>query len=513
MKKALTVLLFGLISWSVGAQNWPLPCGTKGTRSAWLQDFQRQPQAHFRNLDTLLRVPLTIHLVGEDDGSSYMSISTLRDAMCKLNQSYSEAKLQFFIADDIRYIANSAYNQHESVLDGAEMMFANNVANTINIYFVNDPAGNCGYNLPYAGIAMRESCTGANNDTWAHEIGHALSVQHPFLGWEGGVSYDGSVSHNYGNPAPQTVTYDYTYFKDTLIVDTTIIDTALVELVDGSNCQEAGDGFCDTSPDYLGNRWSCNADGESNELQTDPNGETFRSDGSLIMGYANDACQSRFTPEQIAAMRANLYEEKPDVISDVPPLPPLGDEPATLLYPIDGVDAPFDGLVLDWAPVEHATHYIVTTSIVPSFALRKREYWTTETSLALPTLDNNFTYYWKVEAYNAYSFCAAASETASFNAADITSVNTIAGLQRAKLFPNPSDGGSAVSLQWDSDIPLMGTVEVRHLSGRLLYQQSFDRPAGRQLLGIPTQGLATGLYVVVLRAGEGQLVKKLTVQR
>ncbi|NBC09588.1 MAG: T9SS type A sorting domain-containing protein [Bacteroidetes bacterium] len=513
MKRSLTILLFGLVSWSVAAQNWPLPCGTKTTRSAWLKDFQRSPQAHFRNLDTLLRVPLTIHLVGEDDGSSYMSISTLREAMCKLNQDFAEANLQFFIAGDIRYLPNSAYNRHESVLDGAEMMFANNVANTINIYFVNNPAGNCGYNLPYAGIAMQESCTGADNDTWAHEIGHALSVQHPFLGWEGGVSHDGSVDHNYNDPAPTTVTYDYTNFKDTLILDTTIIDTALVELVDGSNCQEAGDGFCDTSPDYLAGRWNCNADGESSILQTDPNGESFRSDGSLIMGYANDACQSRFTPEQIAAMRANLYEEKPEMISDVPPLPPVSEEPITLLYPIEDEVAPLEGALLDWEPVANATHYVVTVSILPTFNVNTQEYVTTNSSVELPELNINFTYYWKVEAYNAYSFCAPVSAVASFNVADITRVNTIAGLQRARLFPNPSAGGSAVSLQWDSDAPLRGTVELRHLSGQLLYQQPFERAAGRQLLRIPIQGLAAGLYVVVLRTGEGQLVKKLTVQR
>ena len=513
MKRSLTILLFCLVSLSVNAQNWSLPCGTKITRSAWLKDFQRHPQAHFRNLDTLLRVPLTIHLVGEDDGSSYMSISTLREAMCKLNQDFAEANIAFFIADDIRYIPNSAYNRHESVLDGAEMMFANNVANTINIYFVNDPAGNCGYNLPYAGIAMKESCTGSSNDTWAHEVGHALSVQHPFLGWEGGVSHDGSVDHNYGDPAPTTVTYDYTNFKDTLILDTTIIDTALVELVDGSNCQEAGDGFCDTSPDYLAGRWNCNADGESSILQNDPNGESFRSDGSLIMGYANDACQSRFTPEQIAAMRANLYEEKPEMISDAPALPPLSGDPVTLLYPVEGEDAPFDGALLDWAPVEHATHYVVKVSIVSNFALNTLEYLTTSTSVELPELNNNFTYYWKVEAYNAYSFCAPASEVTSFQTADITQVNTITGLQRARLFPNPSARGSAVSLQWDSDAPLRGTVELRHLSGQLLYQQPVERAAGRQLLRIPPQGLAAGLYVVVLRTEKGQLVKKLTVQR
>jgi hypothetical protein len=516
MKRYFTILFFCLIAISLGAQdtgNWPLPCGTKGTRSAWLKDYQRNPQLHFRSLDTLLYVPLTIHLVGEDDGSNYLRISDLKESFCKLNDDYAETNIQFFIAGDIRFIDNSAYNRHESVLDGAEMMFANNVENTINIYFVDDPAGNCGYNLPYAGIAMNEGCTGANNDTWAHEIGHALSVQHPFLGWEGGISYDGSEPHSYNNPAPATVTYNYTFFKDTLILDTLIIDTALVELVDGSNCNEAADGFCDTSPDYLGFRWNCNGNGESNQVQTDPNGETFRSDGSLIMGYANDACQSRFTEEQIMAMRANLYEEKPDVISTETPLPPVSEEPPTLVYPIEGEDAPYNDIVIEWEPVENATHYVVTTSIVPGFVVQAQEYWTTNTTLALPELINNRTYYWKVTAYNAYSFCAPESETATFNTSDITQVNSIAAIDHARLFPNPADGESSVTLEWHSQSPLKGTLEVRHLSGQLIFQQPLAREAGRQQRRIPTQGLASGLYLVILKTNQGQLVEKLSVKR
>ena len=114
-------------------------------------------------------------------------------------------------------------------------------------------------------------------------MGHNLSIQHPFLGWEGNT-------FDYSLPTPTEVYYDYTYFQDTLILDTLIIDTAFVELMDGSNCTFAADGFCDTPPDYLSNRWQCKPDSQSIILQKDPNGVDFYSDGINFMSYAFNVC-------------------------------------------------------------------------------------------------------------------------------------------------------------------------------------------------------------------------------
>ena len=66
-----------------------------------------------------------------------------------------------------------------------------------HVHFVSDPAGNCGYNLPYAGVAIAMGCGGPSDHTWAHEV--ITSVQHP--SWDGnGVSHDGSIAHNFSDP-------------------------------------------------------------------------------------------------------------------------------------------------------------------------------------------------------------------------------------------------------------------------------------------------------------------------
>lgn len=474
---------------------WKAPCGTAPGKSEWLKNYQRAPQAYPQRSDSTLYVPLTIHIVGTDNGAGYFRIASLKEAFCKLNGSYSEANIQFFIKGDIRYHNNSAWYSHDSVLEGADMMFASNVDSTLNIYFVSDPAGNCGYNLPYAGIAMSKGCSGPNDNTWAHEIGHALRLPHPFLGWEGGISYDGSIPPAFDEPAPALVTYDYTFFQDTLIEDTLIIDTAFVELVDGSNCAIAADGFCDTPPDYLAQRWFCNGDGLSSVEQTDPNGEVFRSDGSLIMGYSDDACQARFTPGQIAAMRANLFDEKPEWISQSSPQQEVASAAPELLAPIDGDITPVEETVLAWEAVANATHYVVEVSPIPTFGIRD-EYIAAANTLTLTGLAEERTYYWRVSAYNAYSFCSPVSPPRSFTASSL--VNAVQQLGRAedifRVYPSPVRSGAAFIIEGPA-----GTMGLYRSDGALLHSERLQNTRTE----VPTNGLPSGIYYLKITAGNG----------
>lgn len=513
IRPVLFVLLFhGFLNMPLAqeAASWPWPCGTPPGKSAWLKKYQQRPQTLLRNLDTTLYVPLTIHLVAQDNGSGYFRQEALLDALCKLNADYEEASIQFYVEGDIRYLPNSSWNNHSTVLEGAEMMFLNNVEHTINCYFVSNPADNCGYNLPYAGIAMRKSCAGATADTWAHEIGHNLSVQHPFLGWEGGVSHDGSVAHNFNNPAPLTVTYDYTYYKDTLIRDTLIIDTALVEMADGSNCALAADGFCDTRADYLAERWSCNGNGESPIQQTDPSGARFRSDGSLIMGYADDLCQSRFTPQQIAAMRANLYEEKADYLYNQVPAPSLSAAPATLISPQTDELVQYDEVRLEWAPLENATHYLLQLSPLPAFSSALvTNYVTTASSFSLPeALSPDRNYYWRVRGYNSHSFCNPFTEARRFRAAQLSSVNTIPAARNLRVFPNPASPGRPLVLEFEADKAFPASLRLFTAAGQALHSLKLEVKTGNNRFPIETGELPPGLYLIWMESEEGRAIER-----
>jgi len=396
------------------------------------------------------------------------------------------------------------------------MMFANNVPNTINCYILTDPAGNCGYNLPYAGIALKKSCTGANDHTWAHEMGHAFTLPHPFLGWEGGVSHDGSVPHNFNDPAPPFVTYDYTYFKDTLILDTTIIDTALVELVDGSNCAVAADGFCDTSPDYLSARWPCNAEFLSPVVQTDPAGVQFRSDATLIMSYANDNCSNRFSPQQIAAMRANLQDEKPNLLYNQTPLQVVSSNPATLLLPAPAETVPYNNVYLEWTPVESATGYVVQISRFSNFPGNFiLEYVVTGNSNTLIfDLDINRTYHWRVRAFNAQHFCTTFSPSISFVTGESTATEAVEKTDLLKIYPNPLSREAILYLQLETnDAPHMEEAQLFDLSGKQHWRVALSElPVANNTynLNLPAS-LPAGLYLLKVKGDQGQWVEKVVV--
>jgi len=312
--KHLLSIIFSLSVFSlIGQHDHGLkPCGSAPHKSEWLKKYQKHKADYPDKVEGEIFVPLNVALVGTDVGTGRFSESTLLESMCTLNQDFSETEIQFYL-EELRTIDDTEFFEHQEILVGAEKMFEYNSDQAINCYVVGNPAGNCGYNLPYAGIALSNSCTNPSDHTWAHELGHAFSLPHPFLGWEGGAGYDGVPQQDWTEPAPEYVLYDYTLFKDTLILDTLIIDTAYVELVDGSNCDIAADGFCDTAPDYHAYRWPCTSNNESFNTQIDPNGATFRSDATLFMSYGLDACASRFSNEQSLAMRANLEEEDADM--------------------------------------------------------------------------------------------------------------------------------------------------------------------------------------------------------
>jgi hypothetical protein len=486
------------------------PCGTPPHKSEWFKRYQVNKAAYRTGADTLLVVPMTIHNVGTDAGSGYTSMMSILDAFCALNNDFAvnNANMKFYIEGDILYIDSTAWYNHSDIVDGYNMMMQNNVANTINTYIVTNPAGNAGYNLPAAqAIAMRKSYMNSTAHTWAHEVGHNLSVQHPFLGWEGDF-------YNYNNPTPTTVTYDYTSFKTTFYnsADTTIIDTAYVELVDGSNCSIAADGICDTGPDYLSfGGWLCNAQGQSQILQKDPNNVDFRSDGSNIMTYANDACGGTFTAGQIAAMRANLLTQKSSYLYNQNLQFDTITDPIVMQYPIQGETVNFASVGFGWNAIPGATKYLVQVSFVPSFSALSDEIITSDTSAIINNLLNNRTYYWRVRPYNHTYTCAPVSASESFFTADLTAVEGIRGVTNYRFFPSLVHEGQAINVELNLDKSLDAEVLIIHSNGQIVQSENIRLQDGFNQHQIETQRLEAGIYIMMIRTDEGMIRDKFVV--
>ncbi len=509
MKQKLLLFLFLAVSTVLLAQtpNAIQPCGTPPIKSEWLQRYQANPAAfsQFTRNQNTLYAAVTLHVVGDNSGTGYIPFDRLMEGFCDLNTDMAQANIQFYIEGDILLIDSTGWYNHSSVIQGAEMMFANNVPNTMNCYVVSNPAGNAGYNLPYGGIALTKSGASGGGHVWSHEVGHNLSLQHTFLGWEGNT-------YNYNAPTPTRVTYNYTQFKDSLITDTVIIDTAFVELTNGSNCAFAADGFCDTPPDYLAiGGWQCNAQGLSNILQKDPNGVDFRSDATNIMAYSSDACSYQFSPQQIAAMRANLQTKRSAYLFNQNPIRDTITTSPNMLNPIAGQIEQFDYVNLEWETVPNATHYIVQVSRLNSFAFLEYNAVTNDTSVIITNLQNLKNYYWRVKAFNQGYTCAPISPIQTFTTQDVVRTETIKSIEDFRIYPTIVEKGQNLTIEIATRQRLDAQLRLFNIAGEQIINRQFTLNVGenKEMLSLPN--LSSGTYIVQIQTTEGVINEKIIV--
>ncbi len=508
--KNITLLLFFFISVALHAQVEPdknslAPCGTVSHIDGWLKKYLAAPMEFPESTDTLW-AGIQIHLLANDNGSGRFGPDRMLDAFYRLNEDYAPTGIRFYFKNDWNLLNNSAWHQHNELTQGIAMMAANNVPDALNAYFVITAAGNCGYNLPYGGVAMTHSCSGPNDHTWTHEIGHALSIQHPFIGWEG-------KTYNINNPTPDTLTYDYTHFHST--PDTIVpapLDTALVEYVDGSNCGIAADRICDSGPDYLSYRWNCNAQGLSTVQQKDPAGATFYSDGSLFMSYANDACQNRFSPQQTQIMRARLQTNKASWLAAQAPAP-IVTTTAQLLSPINNSPAPTTGAQLQWSSVPGATHYLVQVSKVASYSAKDFEAVVTDTFALTGALTANWSYYWRVRPFNIGSVGPYTTPHGRFLA---TTVSTMQSATEAgwRMYPTLLASGQPLMLEvpetWAGQ---SANFRVFDAAGRLMWQDEVLLEGQKQVLHLPAEAWSNGLYYLVCSGKPGVFRQSVVINK
>lgn len=419
-------------------------------------------------------IPLSIHIVGQDNGTGYYKLDNLFKVLCDLNDHYAPVGFFFYIKWPINYINNSSFYNHDT-WSGYQMMTQNNVSNSVNVYFVEDPSGACGYFSPGAdGIAIAKGCGNPNSTTLVHELGHYFGLPHTFYGWEGG-----------GTPAnPEKVTRGA-----------------------GANCSTTGDLFCDTDADYLANRWFCPYTGS----QLDVTGTPYRPDSSLYMSYATDACMSRFSNQQIGRMQNKLHNDRSYLLGPTPSN--IGLTEPQVIYPTDSVYA--NNTTLKWKKVPGADQYHVkiTFNTIP---IVKQESITGDTSLLVNfAMQQGVGYKLIIMPLNAKNVCKPVEKVFTYFYSSSTPPLSVGDMEENSgsitLYPNPTNKSAQLDLS--SVSPGDYTLQVTSINGQKLYETVVSHRGGSQKVSLPVESLAVGIYIVRLTGNNNSWTEKLMIQK
>ncbi|MEO0732096.1 MAG: T9SS type A sorting domain-containing protein, partial [Bacteroidota bacterium] len=322
-------------------------------------------------------------------------------------------------------------------------------------------------------------------------------LPHTFYGWE---AREEISSIDLNEPAPNSIRYRG--------------ENVLVELTDGSNCAEAADGFCDTPPDYLMERWSCNGNGEYRDSLLDPNSTRFAVPGVNFMSYANDLCQATFTDEQQGAMftslasNRNIREQEDDGGN-------VAADPAdmNLLFPENNATTEFSNQVeLTWNAVPNADYYLVQVNGNNNFGgAVLNSFFTSDTTFTLTRgIVANRRYFWRVRPVNAfYPSGDFGSQIWRFRTGRNPVSSIDPGLNAAiTVAPNPVSGGQELQIN-GQDLGVGGTLnyELIDPAGRVLTQNQLTVAATGFSERLDTDALAAGVYSLRLRLA-GKLVTR-----
>lgn len=369
------------------------PCGTEITTEQ-MEAFYQRNKSHLQHKGpkAMVYIPVTYHLVSDDNGIGAYTIGELFELHCSLVEDYADADITFYI-HDIVYHESSYYYYMQNSQAGSTMFIQENIENTCNIFIVEDAKSGttsvCGYSylaqasgyyLNKNGIMLAKNCIQLGSTTLTHEMGHYLNLPHTFYGWEG-------RSYTLNPPAANEW-----------------------ERVDGSNCAFRGDGFCDTPPDYISERWNCFI----NPPYDDAVGQSFITDEKNFMSYSLDDCQQYLKPEQQAEVNAAPANYRPYLLTlPVPNLTAVAQ--ANLIYPADGalgLDA--SNMFLSWEEIPGADYYLVQFTQSNFYNVENEKVVTTN-FLNINDLFQNKSYKWRVKAFTYANVCSDFSSERIFN--------------------------------------------------------------------------------------------------
>lgn len=454
--------------------------------------------------DDTLYIPVTAHLTAANNGSGRYRMRNMLNNLCKLNADFADQNIKFYLKTGYFPEINSdALYLHDDRSTAAFLMDVYKEPDAINL-FITQSAGDLpnggtagGYYTPSVDvIVLTIGNILPNRTTLSHEVGHYLTLPHPFFGWE-------ATPYTNGTVAPVTVPYA----GQNIYVETQPRSGI------NSNCHIAADGFCGTNPNYYFDAPSSTCTFTGNAI--DPVGNTVTTDENNIMSYFPEVCTNEFSQDQKDAMRADAIARGYN--TTMPPTLNTVDNTPTLLNPINNnVAFNPDQVHLTWEPVTNATRYLVTIersegvagwSFYSNTIVEQPEAWM--------SVDPNRQFRWSVYPFNQYDFCGnSESSFGTFRSLDwAVGVEELANVQEWKLYPNPVEKGATLFMEMRSANNAEAHLTVYNVMGQQVRApRAIMLVQGENTVSVETMDLPTGVYSLTLETNEGVQTKQFVIQ-
>jgi hypothetical protein len=455
-------------------------CGVHSHHMDEMEKLYPNDEKGVQNFDrnATIHVPIQFHLVANDAGTGRIPPAFVLKQLCKLNEDFASSNMRFYLHNTFLHINDTdIYNEPGS---NANAIQSKKVAKAINI-FITDKANSdgalgtvLGFYSPQGDyvVLTKQEAIGLTN-TLSHEVGHFFSLRHTFNGWE-------------RDPWNETKHGDTIQFRFTL-------DGNEIELMNKNNCTTAGDLLCDTPPDYNFG-FTSNGCNFSYEVW-DFNKEKISTQKNNQMSYFSNCPDFMFTPNQITRMVTNYNSTSRNYLKNNP-LPGLDTVvgPPVLIKPSQGEQLNvFDGVLFDWEDVPNATHYVFEVknpSTTEHFVVDKSEYYATN-------LKKNLQHTYTVTPFSFGSTCALSkSITFRTGSQSVTSVSDEVSLLKMVLFPNPSEKGQVVNLQFETPYAMDIAFTLMDVRGRVLQQDKQNFAQGKMNYLLGNEELSSGIYIL-----------------
>jgi hypothetical protein len=445
-------------------------------------------------------MPVTFHLVANDEGAVRASEILVLSTLCEINTAFEGAGVKFFFKQ-FNYIDDT--DLYSLQLDSSEIIdlippYLDTAS--INVFIVNGmSAGESGlalgnYNGSHDFILVRKvSFIPDYYQIAVHEFGHFLSLIHTSSGAVG--------CNDLSGPTPQLPTG---------------CDLSMMEYANGSNCLTAGDFICDTPAEFLSTSiYAFSCQDSIVQYVLDPMGYQLPTlyPPYNYMSYFVDCDTLAFTTDQNTKMslNANSPARAYCTYEGVPNQNPVTDLP-TLSGPFNNMTIDTNYVVFEWAPVANASFYILEIDISSTFNFAPTRILTTTNSYELINqLEPNKNYKWRVFAFNENSTCAAPSAPNTVITADflVMYINATTEYKAIKfnLSPNPVISGNDLMVQIEANTPNEIVWSVINTNGQVVKTGSINQVLGLTSMIIPTDSLPLGFYAVKMTT-KGETISK-----